>query len=133
MEDFRLAPPDDPLYVVREADAEFERALREKHTRPIVICGPSSTGKSALLARGFKGLQAAGHRAVLLDLATAPAEPKTMKSLCRFAMREVARQLGLPDPFLAAGDAEPSVWDEQRRPTTCLERYLRRRVLTGFA
>lgn len=131
MENFQLAPPDDPLYVAREADAEFERALREGR-HPILIHGGARTGKTALLARGLKSLQAAGRRTVLLDLAAAPTELMTTKGLCRFVMREVARQLGLSDPFLAPSGAESPDWDEHRGPLACLERYLRRRVLSGF-
>ena len=131
MKNFQLTPPDDPLYVVRKSDSALERALQEG-SRLIRITGPPRTGKSALLSRALQSLANAGQRVVLLNLAAAdPAHLEATEPVCRFVMRETARQLGLPAPFKA--DADSPNWEIQRSPFTNLERYLRRNVLPAEA
>lgn len=133
MKDFQLAPPDDPLYVVREADVEFEQAM-QGGMRLILIRGSARTGKSALLARALKGLREQGQRVVLLDLnAAEAADLATLDGVCRWVAKRMATQLDLVDPFSGlTGPTQPG-WDEQRSGITNLERYLRRHVLPETA
>ena len=115
-------PPDAKLYVVRDTDDEFLRAVQRRDSI-VLVKGARQMGKTSLLARGVHQARKAGARVVVTDfqilnstqLATIDAFFQTLAQL-------ICDQLDL--------DVTPDEeWNARRGASINFARYMRRRVL----
>jgi hypothetical protein len=114
------------LYVEREADAEFRRALAS-HDGVILVQGSRHVGKSSLVARGLVDNREAGDAVVTTDCAALTSADMESADvlLARFA-QAFADTLNV--------ETQPAdVWRAARSASVNFERYLRRNVLSGLS
>jgi dipeptide/tripeptide permease len=84
------------LYVERPADTELPRALLRREY--CYVLAPRQIGKSSLRVRTSQRLQQEGVRCVTIDLTTIGSRDSSPAEWYYGLLREVAEQLGLPDP-----------------------------------
>ena len=118
-------PLESKFYVVRPTDDEFCAAIARRDSI-VLVKGARQTGKTSLLARGLQQAREAGARVVLTDFQTlSAADLASADALYQTFAETLADQLNL--------DTDPvETWNGARGPSTNLERFLRRDMLSAI-
>ena len=115
-------PPGSPFYIMRQADAEMERALHAQES-VILVTGPGQSGKTSLLARALEGHRRGGSLTVTTDLGKLSAVQFSSAAEFTLALaEEIEQQCG-------AASGPEKLWSERRAPIVNFDRYLKQ-VLT---
>jgi class 3 adenylate cyclase len=118
--------PDDKLYIVRDTDDEFLRALKRRDSI-VLVKGARQMGKTSLLARGVRQARAAGAQVVVTDFQILNATHlSSIENLLQTLAQLICDQLDLA----VTPDDE---WNPKRGPSINFARYMRRHVLGSLS
>ena len=114
--------PDDKLYIVRDTDEEFLRALKRRDSI-VLVKGARQMGKTSLLARGVRQARQAGAQVVVTDFQILNAtQLASIETFFQTLAQLISDQLDL--------DVTPDEeWNPKRGPSINFARYMRRHVL----
>ncbi len=115
-------PPDAKLYIVRDTDEEFLRAVQRRDSI-VLVKGARQMGKTSLLARGVHQARKAGARVVVTDFQILNATHlASIDALFQALAQLICDQLDLN----VTPDEE---WNARRGASINFARYMRRHVL----
>lgn len=113
-----------PYYIERMADLDLYASI-DREDMIVLINGPRQVGKTSLMARGLQRARDAGKRVIPMDFQQLNASKLgSIESLTKAFIEMIAEELGME---LDMG----KFWKASFGPSTNLERFLRRDVLTG--
>ncbi|HYX42998.1 MAG TPA: AAA-like domain-containing protein, partial [Pyrinomonadaceae bacterium] len=118
--------PDDKLYIVRDTDDEFLRALKRRDSI-VLVKGARQMGKTSLLARGVRQARQAGAKVVVTDFQILNStQLASIETFFQTLAQLICDQLDL--------DVTPEEeWNPKRGPSINFARYMRRHVLGSLS
>jgi hypothetical protein len=115
--------PDDPMYVERQQDEQFCRAITRKES-VVLVKGARQIGKTSLVARGLRQARDAKLRTVYTDFQKLnESEMVSLEALYKSLLERIAEELRLDLDV----DQE---WKPGKAPNQNLERAMRRHILS---